>query len=156
MSTQRSARSTNGCIAENISLLGQYRALRSINEGTRGETWPPLISTVSIDRHRPSGHNHIEWVTGTFPEEQMLGFIMVCLCQKRSAETAPSKDMWLANLAPFRQLFDEFLQELAALQRLPPLQRVPEMEAFALRAEWQPEAIFLRLRGVQILNMPKQ
>jgi len=102
------------------------------------------------------GFNHLEWVTGTFPGEQILGFIMVCLCQKRSPETAPSKDMWLASLAPFRLLFDEFLQSLFALQRLPPLQRIPEMEAFALRAEWQPEAIFLRLRGVQILNVPNK
>jgi hypothetical protein len=102
------------------------------------------------------GFNHMEWVTSTFPEEQVLGLIIVSLSQKRSAETSPSKDMWLANLAPFRQLFDEFLQSLAALQRLAPLQRVSEMEAFALRAEWQPEAIFLRLRGIQMLTVPSQ
>jgi hypothetical protein len=102
------------------------------------------------------GFNHMEWVTSTFPEEQVLGLIIVSLSQKRSAETSPSKDMWLANLAPFRELFDEFLQSLAALQRLTPLQRVPEMEAFALRAEWQPETIFLRLRGIQMLSVPSQ
>ena len=33
-----------------------------------------------------------------------------------------------------------------AVQRLTPMERVAEMEAIALRAEWQPEAIFMRLR----------
>jgi hypothetical protein len=61
--------------------------------------------------------------------------------------------MWLATLAPFRQFYDEFVQMVSALQRLTPLQRVAEMEAVALRADWQPEVIFARLRGVNLMNV---
>jgi hypothetical protein len=97
--------------------------------------------------------NHVEWAVGALGGEQILGLIIVSLCQKRSAETSPSQEMWLANLAPFRQLYDDFLQMLSALQRLTPLQRIPEMQAVALRAEWQPEAIFMRLRGSRLASV---
>src|SRR5258708_35793006 len=86
--------------------------------------------------------------------ETILGLIFVCMCQKRSPETSPSNEMWLANLAPFRLLYDEFLQMLYALQRLTPLQRIPEMEAVAQRAEWQPDTIFARLRATTLRKIP--
>ena len=98
--------------------------------------------------------NHIEWVTKSFPDYTILGLIVVCLCQKRSPESAPSADMWLANIKPFREVFDDFMQALAAVQRLTPLQRVSEIEAFALRSEWQPDTLFSRLRGTRLLNAP--
>lgn len=102
------------------------------------------------------GFNHVEWVTNSFPGDRVLGFVIVSLSVKRSREAAPSKDMWLATVAPFRQLFDDFMQSIAALQRIPPLQRISEMEAFAIRAEWQPEAIFGRVKGMQMLSVPTE
>lgn len=83
------------------------------------------------------GFNHLEWATKAHSGDAILGLIFLSLCQKRSKETSPSKEMWLANLAPFRVLYDEFIQMLYALQRMTPLQRVPEMQAVAQRAEWQ-------------------
>jgi hypothetical protein len=100
------------------------------------------------------GFNHLGWGTHAFDGERVLGLIIVCLCQKRSSETSPSNEMWLATLAPFRQFYDEFVQMISALQRLTPLQRVLEMESVALRAEWQPEAIFMRLRGSSLASIP--
>ena len=97
--------------------------------------------------------NHLEWATRALVGDQILGIIIVCLCEKRSAETSPSQGMWLANLAPFRLLYDDFLQMIYALQRLTPLERVQEMEAIALRAEWQPDTIFLRLRGTRLSDV---
>jgi hypothetical protein len=97
--------------------------------------------------------NHLGWAASAFSGEKVLGLIIVCLCQKRSSETSPSNEMWLATLAPFRQFYDEFVQMVSALQRLTPLQRVAEMEAVALRAEWQPEGIFARLRGVNLVSV---
>jgi hypothetical protein len=97
--------------------------------------------------------NHLEWVARAYGGDQILGLIVVSVCKKRSAETSPSSDMWLANLIPFKQLFDEYLQMLAAVQRLPPLQRIPEMQALSQRAEWQPEAIFARLKGINLAGI---
>jgi hypothetical protein len=100
------------------------------------------------------GFNHLEWAAKAHNGETILGLIFVCMCQKRSPETSPSNDMWLANMAPFRLLYDEFLQMLYALQRLTPLQRIPEMQAVAQRAEWQPDTIFARLRGTSLGKIP--
>lgn len=97
--------------------------------------------------------NHLEWVARTYGDDKILGLIVVSLCKKRSAETSPSSDMWLANLIPFKQLFNEYLQMLAAVQRLPPLERIPEMQALSQRAEWQPEAIFARLKAINLASI---
>jgi hypothetical protein len=99
------------------------------------------------------GLNHLEWGTKAFSGDNVLGLIIVCPCQKRSSETSPSNEMWLATLAPFRQCYEEFVQMLSALQRLTPLQRVAELQAVALRAEWQPEAVFARLRGRNLVSI---
>ncbi|WP_051448271.1 DEAD/DEAH box helicase family protein [Bradyrhizobium sp. WSM1417] len=99
------------------------------------------------------GFNHLEWSANAHSGEAILGLIFVCMCQKRSQESAPSNDMWLANLAPFRTVYDELVQMLYALQRLTPLQRIPEMQAVSERAEWQPDAIFARLRGTSLAKV---
>ena len=116
------------------------------------KTKKKLDGMINID-DVGQGFNHLGWATNAFSGEKVLGLIIVCLCQKRSSETSPSNAMWLATLAPFRQFYDEFVQMDSALQRLTPLQRVAEMEAVALRADWQPEAIFARLRGVNLMNV---
>ncbi len=58
--------------------------------------------------------------------------------------------MWVAALDRFRVLYDETIQMLLALQRMMPLERYAEIDAMCGRAEWQPEAIFARLRGARL------
>ncbi|AVT75944.1 hypothetical protein RPPS3_18810 [Rhodopseudomonas palustris] len=96
--------------------------------------------------------NHMEWNRGR--SSQAFGIILVGLTGKRSPEAAPSDEMWISTLASFRHLYDDFLQMLLATQRLPPNQRYTEIEAVSGRAEWQPSAIFERLKGLRISELP--
>jgi hypothetical protein len=57
----------------------------------------------------------------------------------------------VSDVAAFKRLFDEFEQTLRALQRLNPLERYAEISAIVQRAEWQPAAIFSKLRGKQLI-----
>jgi hypothetical protein len=126
-----------------LSLRGKIPFPAQGETGSMTGCWVPRLSPITSPFRLDCG-------LGT--NESRL--IIVCLCQKRSSETSPSNEMWLATLAPFREFYDEFVQMISALQRLTPLQRVLEMESVALRAEWQPEAIFMRLRGRSLASIP--
>jgi hypothetical protein len=96
------------------------------------------------------GFNHLKWAENALKGTKALGLVFVSYAQQCSREASPSEDMWVANLGYFRALYDEVIQMLYALQRLKPLERYAEIEALCTRAEWQPGAIFARLRGVRL------
>jgi hypothetical protein len=98
------------------------------------------------------GFNHLEWAAGSLNGERVLGLIIVSLRQKRISGHLAFARHVASQPTPFRQLYDDFLQMLSALQRLTPLQRIPELQAVALRAEWQPDAIFKRVARKQPRN----
>lgn len=43
--------------------------------------------------------------------------------------------------------------DIRALQRMSPIERYAEIEAMVTRPEWQPEAIFQRLRGKRLADV---
>lgn len=116
------------------------------------KTKKKLEGVINID-DVGQGFNHINWAVGALNGQKILGLVFVGICTKRSAESQPSQEMWLSNLAPFRQLFEDYNQMLLSLQRLTPAQRVVEMQAVSQRAEWQPEAIFSRVRGAKLATV---
>jgi len=63
--------------------------------------------------------------------------------------------MWIAAVEKFKLLYDDTIQMLLALQRMKPLERYAEINALCMRAEWQPAAIFERLRGQRLLDVKK-
>jgi hypothetical protein len=63
--------------------------------------------------------------------------------------------MWVAGLDVFRQLYEDAIQMLLALQRMKPADRYAEIDALVSRAEWQPSAIFQRLRGRLLSEVQK-
>lgn len=93
------------------------------------------------------GFNHLEWLSRTHRDSPPLGLIFVSPSTKCIKEAAPSPAMSVSDVEPFKRLFDETMQMLLALQRMKPLDRYAEIGAIPQRAEWQPEAIFNRLRG---------
>jgi hypothetical protein len=93
--------------------------------------------------------HHIEWASAQ-ADRKILGLIAVSPCTKRSPESKPSSEMWASDLGRFRALFEEFNQTLLATQRIPPNLRYAGVEALAQRAEWQPQALFARIRGVPL------
>ena len=89
------------------------------------------------------------------PDTKLLGLVFVCPREQCSREAAASDAMWVSGLDKFRKLFEETIQMLLAVQRLNPLERYTEIEALATRAEWQPDAIFQKLRGVRLTDAKK-
>lgn len=98
------------------------------------------------------GFNHLEWASRTLKDYAVLGLIYVSTSTKRSSESQPSQEMWLSSLGSFRELYEEYSQMLRAIQRLTPAQRLVEMQSIAQRAEWQPDAIFAKIRGRRLLS----
>jgi hypothetical protein len=101
------------------------------------------------------GFNHLQWAAGSLKDTEVLGLIFLCYTQGCTKEASPSDLMWVATLDAFRTLYEETMQMLYALQRMKPLERYAEIEALSTRAEWQPEAIFQRLRGVRLPDARK-
>jgi hypothetical protein len=95
---------------------------------------------------------HIEWAKSNARGAATLGLIIVGGSPSCTKETAPSADIWVSDVAAFQRLFDEFTQTLRALQRLSPLERYAEISAIVQRPEWQPPAIFEKLRGKQLIS----
>ncbi|TIM96819.1 MAG: DEAD/DEAH box helicase [Mesorhizobium sp.] len=95
-------------------------------------------------------YNHLQWVSQSHGESQILGLIIVGGLPKKSPEAAPSEVMWASDTSRFKALFDDTMQMLRSLQRMAPLDRYAEMTAVCARAEWQPDAIFERLRGIRL------
>ena len=94
---------------------------------------------------------HIEWAKKNSPDAGILGLIIVGGSPSCTKEAAPSADIWVSDVATFKRLFGEFEQTLRALQRLNPLERYAEINAVVQRPEWQPPAIFNKLRGKQLI-----
>lgn len=101
------------------------------------------------------GFNHLQWATDTLNGDKALGLIFISYAQECTKESSPSDVMWVAALDRFRKLYDETIQMLLALQRMKPLERYAEIHAMCSRAEWQPEAIFARLRGARLDDVRK-
>jgi hypothetical protein len=101
------------------------------------------------------GFNHLQWASTALESVISLGLIFVSPKQECTREAAPSDQMWVAGLDKFRHLYEETIQMLYALQRMKPLERCAEIEALCTRAEWQPQAIFQRLRGARLLDVKK-
>lgn len=101
------------------------------------------------------GFNHIEWMGKKFPDAKSLGLIFVAPNATCTKEASPSAQMWVAGLDIFHHLFDETFQMLRSLQRMNPLERYAEIEALTSRAEWQPDAIFAKLRGNRLSDVKK-
>jgi hypothetical protein len=94
---------------------------------------------------------HIEWAKKNSPDAGILGLIIVGGSPSCTKEAAPSEDIWVSDVATFKRLFGEFEQTLRALQRLNPLEWYAEINAVVQRPEWQPLAIFNKLRGKQLI-----
>ena len=99
------------------------------------------------------GHNHLEWMGQSHKGVSILGLIFVAPNQKCTREASPSDQMWVTLLGPVREFYEETIQTLLALQRMNPMERYVEIEAMVTRAEWQPEAIFQRLRGKRLVDV---
>jgi tetratricopeptide (TPR) repeat protein len=116
-----------------------------------GKKATPAINKGDVGQ----GFNHIEWITNNLKDAKQLGLIFVSPAQACTREASPSDQMWLSGLDVFRKLFDDTIQMLYALQRMNPLERYAEIDALTGRAEWQPQAIFARLKGVRLLDVQK-
>lgn len=101
------------------------------------------------------GFNHLEWMTSSHPEFRSLGLIFVSPTKACTKESSPSDQMWVSSLDNFRRLLDETIQMLNALQRMKPLERYAEIEALTSRTEWQPSALFEKLRGSRLVDVKK-
>ena len=101
------------------------------------------------------GFNHLQWAEDTITDSKILGLIFVSYTQERTREASPSDLMSVATLDRYRALYDETIQMLLALQRMKPLDRYGEIEALCTRVEWQPKAVFQRLRGSRLLDVRK-
>jgi hypothetical protein len=101
------------------------------------------------------GFNHLQWAADEIKDTRVLGLIFVSYSQTCTNEASPSDAMWIAALDRFRAFYDEAVQMLYALQRMKPLERYAEIEAVCTRAEWQPENIFARLRGLRLNEVKK-
>ena len=62
---------------------------------------------------------------------------------------------YLAGLDKFRNLYEETIQMLYAVQRLNPLERYAEIDELSTRAEWQPAAIFEKLRSARLMDVKR-
>jgi hypothetical protein len=100
------------------------------------------------------GFNHLEWAAKTL-KTPVLGLIFVSPAQECTKDATPSDQMWVAGLDVFRQLYEDAIQMLLALQRMKPADRYAEIDALVSRAEWQPSAIFQRLRGRLLSEVQK-
>jgi hypothetical protein len=101
------------------------------------------------------GFNHLQWMAATHKGTVALGLIFVCNSQMCTRAAAPSNEMWIAAVEKFKSLYDDTIQMLLALQRMKPLERYAEINALCMRAEWQPAAIFERLRGQRLVDVKK-
>ncbi len=101
------------------------------------------------------GFNHLQWMESAHKGIASLGLIFVCNSQTCTKAATPSSEMWIAGVEKFKALYDDTIQMLLALQRLKPLERYAEINALCMRAEWQPEAIFERVRGQRLLEVKK-
>jgi hypothetical protein len=99
------------------------------------------------------GFNHYQASRTALNGSKLLGLIFVCPNKTCSREAAPSAEMWVSDLAAFKKFYDETSQMLLAVQRLEPRQRFVEIEALSQRPEWQPIAIFERLKGTRLLDL---
>lgn len=101
------------------------------------------------------GFNHLESAVKALPDAPPLGLVFVCPVETCTREASPSDQMWIAALDKFRQLYEDTVQMLLALQRATPANRYAEIATLAQRAEWQPAAIFERLRGRRLIDVRK-
>ena len=122
-----------------FSLKTKKKSMGSINQTDVGEAF-----------------NHLEWLAKTHKSMQVLGLIFVSESQECTKAAAPSDNMWLTDVDRIKRLYEETVQMLLALQRMKPLDRYVEIGALSTRAEWQPNAIFERIRGNRLIDKKKQ
>jgi hypothetical protein len=84
-----------------------------------------------------------------------FGLIFVAPSESCTADASPSEQMWVTQLQRLRTLYEDTVQMLLALQRMQPLQRYAEIESLVMRAEWQPEQIFERIRGRRLIDVKR-
>lgn len=79
------------------------------------------------------GFNHLEWAADAHAGASPYGLIFICDGQRCVKAASPSEQMWVAGVGAFRQLYDETIQMLRALQRMTPLNRYAEIAAISAR-----------------------
>lgn len=97
--------------------------------------------------------NHLEWLKRNHPKMKVLGLVIVGGLPKVSTEASPSEVMWHSDVGAFRSLYEDAMTMLRSLQRMPPLDRYAEINALCVRPEWQLDAIFAKIRGVQAIGL---
>jgi hypothetical protein len=101
------------------------------------------------------GFNHLQSFTDAHKGNVPLGLIFVAPGESCTTDASPSEQMWVAQLQRLRTLYEDTVQMLLALQRMQPLQRYAEIESLVMRAEWQPEQIFQRIRGRRLIDVKR-
>ncbi|GBQ80210.1 helicase c2 [Gluconacetobacter johannae DSM 13595] len=149
-------------------LLG-FTATRPDNDGDTGpdvlwrdEAKPRQLGfELKTDKNDPAtyfkkdisqGHDHLEWMTQTYPDYDIIGLAFVGPAGKAHSRSNPSAVMSLCQPSALAALRDELLALIEDLRKRTPMERLIAISKETEDGRWDIESIFNRLNPTPMLK----
>jgi tetratricopeptide (TPR) repeat protein len=102
------------------------------------------------------GHDHLTWVSDTYPDCTCLGLFYVGPDGSVEARGNPSDAMWCCLPSALVELRSQLFALIGDLRRLLPLERSGKTRELCDDGSWEMDALFECLKGVQMRQMAQK
>ena len=101
------------------------------------------------------GHDHLSWLSNNHPNNTCLGLIYVGQGNNIETRGNPSSAMWCCTPACLSQLKDQLVSLINDLRCITPQERTKKTQEQCDNGSWTIEALFERLKGKKMCEMPR-
>ncbi|ANP84802.1 DEAD/DEAH box helicase family protein [Rhizobium leguminosarum] len=92
-------------------------------------------------------YQHLEWTKTNYPKYMVPGILVYTESKTVTESSNPSSDMFFADRSTMKELQNAFINAAAALSKLTPLEKYAKASEYGDAPEWQPLAVFDRLKA---------